>query len=270
MGHFSEEYLFFFTLLSNNLPPGWILRHPNRVVQRPTGSAGNPGLFVEWNLGESDCEIATAGRTRKVESFVDLLALVTAEAGISPITDLMDRLEALGDASSSSAMWFGALERGAYGELAGDAPGKRSWFGQEIRWPYRRLSTLSVEQMATLAGISSNSTSIHQENHGLSVGDWIGYDAALGQWRKVVAEPGEPRCEGVVSLVLDDVRFYLVTSGPLVLTGHGWSPGPLYLSQTDTGVATSTEPPAGILRLVATVFNANELIVQGSQPEIER
>lgn len=109
-------------------------------------------------------------------------------------------------------------------------------------------------------GVSYPPTSITQAAHGFAAKDWIGFDGT--SWVKVAALEASPRCDGIVSSVIDANAFYFLPSGLLTLTGHGYTAGPLYLSQVTAGAVTSTAPTSGVSQQVAIVYDANRLVVQ--------
>ena len=102
---------------------------------------------------------------------------------------------------------------------------------------------------------------------GFAVKDWVAWDDTAKLWVKALAAPGEPRCEGVV-IQASASRAILVTGGATRISGHGWSDGPLYLSQVTRGAGVSIAPSIGISRLLATVLGPDDMIVVPA-PEVD-
>ena len=109
-------------------------------------------------------------------------------------------------------------------------------------------------------GVTYPPTAISQAAHGLAAKDWVGFNGT--SWVKVAALETSPRCDGIVSSVIDANAFDLVPSGPLTLASHGYTAGPLYLSQVTAGAVTSSAPSSGVLQQVAIAYDANRIIVQ--------
>lgn len=121
-------------------------------------------------------------------------------------------------------------------------------------------SVAEADAVASLGGISTASKALSSVvGPGLLRGDWIGVEAGP-LWRRVTATEGEPLCLGVVSRPPDGT-FVVTFSGHVEIPAHGWAVGPLYLSQTTAGAATSIEPDFGIVQRVGLVVDADSLVV---------
>jgi hypothetical protein len=258
MGHYAAELALFSTLLANNLPAGWIQRPPNRKVVRPAVSSdlGRPSKWLAWDIRYEGASSETVGRTRTVRGSLYAQAWVQANAGVDEVVNLMERLDALTDSATSGTFALSPLSPGDFDDGESDP----SWYIREMEVPFLRLGSFSLEDIVTIAGVGSTSTTyITEEPHGLNVRDWVG--RSTGAWRRVRALDSEPSVLGLVSEVLSDTAFILTSSGGLKLPSHGWPVGPLYLSQTSAGQASGTAPSSGVLRQVAEVVDEDNVIV---------
>lgn len=120
--------------------------------------------------------------------------------------------------------------------------------------------------IAGVAGVSG--ISVSQVAHGLSVQDWIAFDGSA--WIPAQATVGGLRCEGVVTEVPAADSFAFAPMGAADFeSGHGYALGPLYLSQSTPGRATSTPPGGGMRQRVGIAISTTQLIVQ-PLPQEER
>jgi len=119
------------------------------------------------------------------------------------------------------------------------------------------------------AGVAAGAAvRVEQTAHGLSVKDWIAFDGT--SWVLAQATIGGLRCDGVVAEVTDADTFGFVPAGVTDFgLPHGYSLGPLYLSQDTAGTVTSTAPVGGMSQRVATAISATRIIVQ-QLPQEER
>jgi hypothetical protein len=107
---------------------------------------------------------------------------------------------------------------------------------------------------------ASVTKTVTQTSHGFVAGDVVRVDASYNLI-KALADTGEnAEAIGIVGIVTDTNNFELITSGQLNLPSHGFSEGPLFLSDSVAGGLTDTAP-TGIVKPVAQVLDANNIIV---------
>lgn len=230
----------------------------NRTPPAKTQSKTAPAAFIEVVF-----ESIAAERVTPVWSqFDEAMELRYYEESIGQGENLMlqriDELETFinsGDISSPPIYWMQPfMEPGTvdYGD---------EWNVATLRCPYIRFRDSSTTTELILAGQGSTQMTITQASHGFAAKDWIG--DASGAWEKAIADGLGALATGVVSSVIDADTFVLTTIGNVKLTTHGWgsTPAPLYLSQTVAGAATLTDPTTRLSQQIATVADADRIIV---------
>jgi hypothetical protein len=255
----------------------WPLKEGNRNFARPEPGpvATAPAKFHDVDFSAENNEVPTKGRTLIANGLLLGTCWIQGDAGKPLATAYMDRWQSVSDAwaaiqQSSPVLLFFAVEFGELGYV-GDALAPE-WAFRDFRLPFLYVSPVSADQIDLLGGLAMASQTITAT--GLLVKDWVGYDTtSTPVWRRVKAGEvspsnpgGEPRCEGVVSLVGDGTAT-LTTGGEVKIPGHGWTVGPLFLSQVTPGAA-GVAPVSGPSRRVATVIDADKLIVHGGAQEV--
>lgn len=264
MGHFQVAHSLIDAMLRGEFT-GWPVQLPGRRFTMPThGNVADPSKFYAYDFEYEDNTPGNFGaddtRHRWLEGRLIFQVGQQQDSGREVVDGFCSRLDALSDAvtltTSGRFAFYGVVPSGA-DEMVDKA--QQGWYVLGVYLPFRRAAQLSQEDCVTVAGVGSTSRSITTTSpHGLSVRDWVGFDGT--QWRRVRAIEGEPRCEGVVSEVLDSTTFSLTVGGAVRIPAHGWPLGSLYLSQSVSG-AGSTAPDSGVSRLLATVYDADNLIV---------
>lgn len=142
---------------------------------------------------------------------------------------------------------------------------------QEHGW-YRWLCEIEFEA-DTFPGEPSVSVSyptevVTQAGHGFNVNDWV--YVSSGTWAKARADSASTLAFGVVTEATDTDNFKVTLShgkANIPSHGHGAAGTKVYLSQDTAGAGTTSAPTSGIKQHVATVFDADHLIVHDYQPE---
>lgn len=255
------ERVAFGTILSSNwtaCPIEW----PNTKYTRPGPSVppAGPNRYLAWDRSYTDAQWITMNRDGEVKGFVDHVIWQEGDTGDEGIDELRDELEAIYAAVAPGSITF-------LKPIPGNAYTDGSWYGRHVAVPFVRFGGLTSAEIATMAGVGSTSRTISQAGHGFAVKDWIAFTGSA--WAKAQAVAGNPRCDGVVSLVVDADTFVLTATGAVTLRAHGYTPGPLYLSQGTPGAVVSALPASGIVQQVAVAISADDLIVQ-QLPEVER
>lgn len=160
----------------------------------------------------------------------------------------------------SGALWF---ERHGTVDLGVDP---RGYYQLVKTLIFTNRTDFSPEAPA-VAGIALNSSKIAQTAHGLTIGTWVSLDGGSDLFTAAQAFNGNPPALGVVSRVDDPDHFWLTTQGDVLIAAHGLAVGPIYLSRSVPGSATSTAPASGILQQLGTVYNADHIIV--GQPLVQ-
>lgn len=251
------------SLLSANwtgTPVWW----PNErfVAPEPAGNPASPAAYLAFEIAYDSAEQITLGGDYEVRGRAELGVWVEKGCGDAILRGYIDSLYSIFAAVNSPGIFF-------FEPLLGDAETEPEWdwYGRLVSVPFAHFGALSAAEVATLAGVSGSTRTISQAGHGLAVKDWVGFNGSA--WVKVTATAGQPRCDGVVSAVVDSSTFVLSPVGPVTITGHGYTLGPLYLSQGTAGTVTSTQPSSGIVQQMAVAYDANSLIVL-SLPQVER
>lgn len=120
---------------------------------------------------------------------------------------------------------------------------------------YKPMTEIGVE--AVISGVLT----VTQAAHGLAVWDWVGYDGS--NWSKVAANGTHPKCQGVVMSTYSANSFCVCVAGILAgTTAHGYTLGPLWLSQTSAGDVVYSEQPSGYVQRVGTAVSAFTVLVE--------
>jgi hypothetical protein len=256
-------------LFSGNFPDYYIQAR-NRTFTRPTApKTTGPPRFVYYDYSADANDVTSVDRTRQIQGSIGGLTFVQGNGG-DVTADFLDRLETIADAwaetpEAGQLYFYGvAPQELVYG---GNAE-KPEWCVREWTLPFLYVSPLSAEGESILGGISSGTFEVQAPS--LAALDFVGFDAKSDPkaWRRVRAVEGEPSCSGFVSLALDSGARKIVTSGWVrIPSGHGFPEGPLYLSQSTAGAAVSEPPQEGVVRKVAEVINATDLVIV-SGPEV--
>jgi len=237
---------------------------PNESFQDPDPdpSRSSAAAYLAWDIRyEPPPRQITFDGTVEYRGYVDFGVWVEKDSGDFAVRTHVDSLVSIFEAVGGSALTFFEPDPGDAGVMGG-------WYGRLVSVPFVRFGSITLAEAAQLAGLGSTSVTISQASHGFSASDWLSYDSGTPQWQKALAgdSASEPRCEGVVSQVLDANTFILTLTGAVTLTSHGYSVGPLYIDQSTRGAATSTAPAIGEYgQRIATVIDANSLIVLDSE-----
>ena len=208
------------------------------VKRLPTGDRSSPGEYMLWRSEYAAGEYLASGDNER-HKFIDVdcrlaVSKVAGARAAAIIAARADDLVTYYDNANSGTVNFRTPEAMLTPEYEPNA----GWIARDWVCPVWLFSPGPTEQL--LAGESANQLTVNQAAHGLSVGDWIGYDGS--DWVKADADSQE--ADGIVSGVTD-VDNFTVTSGDIVkISSHGLTQGKLYLSTT-AGAATSTAPEAG-------------------------
>lgn len=115
-------------------------------------------------------------------------------------------------------------------------------------------------------GVSSVSASypvqlVAQSSHGFAVGDFV--YASGGTWAKAQADDGGTLALGCVIGAPDVDNFRVALWGTATVPSHGYGSAgaKVYLSQDTAGAGTTSAPTTGIRQQVATVIDADTLLV---------
>jgi hypothetical protein len=268
VGQWTDEGAMWETLVAANIPGR--TKRPNRAFSRPPpGPTNDPAFWQSWDVGYDSSETIGVGRLSEVYGYLDFVLWQQANTGDSLIRAAIDGLKtfakAVTDAGSGRIKVDNPIP-GEYGTLEDPSAKSVLWYGRAVKLPFHLLNTLSAEEVAGLAGLSSASTTFTTEtDHPFAMLDCVGLSE--DGWRLVTASEGEPRCEGVVTLVPNARSFVLTTSGAVKMPVHGLTTGPLFLSQLIAGELTASEPVSGTVRRMATAVDADWLIVL-SLPEV--
>jgi hypothetical protein len=122
-------------------------------------------------------------------------------------------------------------------------------------------SVVEAPSVISLCGVAEMTRVVLEtEAPGVAFKDWVGL--AAGLWVPVAALETEPQCLGVVSRPPDGT-VTIATGGVVDIGAHGWPVGPLWLSQSTSpkGQATGVEPVSGVVKKVAEVRTANEIVL---------
>ncbi len=256
---YAGERLIIGTLLAANWTACPIFGPNEHIVPPgPSSDPANPASWIAWDHSYDRAEQITMDGGDQVEGSTDFSIWQERHTGDSVIRAHMDRLDALFKAAATPAIQFRTAEPGDYDT---DDVG----YGRLYSVPFIRWDLLSAGDLATLAGVGSTSRTVGQDGHGFAQKDWLAKDPGSGLWIKALAAQGEPRCDGVVSQVVDADTFLLTSTGVVSLPGHGWADGPLYLSQSTRGLGVTAPPSSGISRLLATVIGPSDVIVIQAQ-----
>jgi hypothetical protein len=255
------------TLIKGNFSD-WTLHERNRTLARPTPKAvTDPVKILQFDFAVQRQEIQTGGRTLIANGYLAGTCWLQGNTKDSPITDFLDRLQAVSDAwartTEAAALCFYQVAFSEMGYI-GDAMAPQYCF-REWELPFLYLNPISDQGVGILGGISASTIQVNAP--ALGVGQFVGVDG--GAWRRVRALPGEPSCRGMVSMGPNgDGNVLVVLSGFVRVPGHGYPVGPLFLSQVTPGSAGAA-PDNGISRQVAEVLNETDLIVLGEKAEEE-
>ncbi len=251
---YASERLLVGSLLSANFSAAPVL-WPNAPFTPPTPTSppATPASYVAFELAYDNTEQTDFAGGYRVDGRVELGVWVQQGCGDELMRSHMSTLYGIFDAVDSSGIYFGEPSPGELPTVEGD------WYGRGLAIPFTHFGALTAAEVATLAGVGSTSRTISQTAHGLAAKDWVGFSGS--SWGKVAATLAAVRCDGVVSAVLDADTFVLTSVGAVTLTGHGYTLGPLYLSQGSAGAVTSSAPSSGVSQQVGVAIDANTVLV---------
>lgn len=140
-----------------------------------------------------------------------------------------------------------------------------AWFQINATIPFR------VQESSTESLTLNQYISVSQSSHGFAVGDCIGFNDSTTQWQKIVATTAGAANISLVGFcyfVPNANRFMAALPGSTVLmTGHGFGTGALYLDQSTAGSVTTTAPTSGVKWKVGSALDANRVAVLQTEPE---
>jgi hypothetical protein len=246
--------------------PDWTIKERNRIFPRPesSGDLRRPTRFFEYDFRAETSDVINVGGTFESNGQVSGTLWLEGDASDAFLIDYLDRLQGISRAwreaerarPGATCLLFGGVEFSEI-DYVGDSL-KPSWGFRDFRMPFLYLQPLDQQGMSILGSIGYSTVQV--EAPALTSLDFVGSD--LGVWRRVKAVEGEPSCLGMVSEVLPgDSRLVVLSGFVRIAGGHGFAVGPLYLSQGTLGAAVSEPPATGVLRKVAEVLSATDLVI---------
>lgn len=223
-----------------------------------SGDRSAPGEFLVWRHEYAPGEYLAGGsNTVWKHADVDCRLCVEKVAGSRASAIMAARADSLTTyygAASGQSVVFRTPE--AY--LTSEYEFGSAWLARDWVCPVWIFSPGPEDQL--LAGESANQLQITQASHGLALGDWIGYNGSA--WVKARAASGSIAADGVVSRVTDSDTFTITFGDAIKLPSHGYTLGPLYLSTTSAGNATSTEPSGAIRQYLGKAISTDYLFLK--------
>jgi hypothetical protein len=196
-----------------------------------------------------------ASRSRH-QGLLKIQVFVPAGAGDDVGPALCDSLISHFDRWSSGGVIF---RRRGEAERIGSDLGLRPFYQWAVTLPFHRDSWGSG-LAGEIVDVAFPSKTVSQTAHGLAVGDWIGFNGS--SWIEVAANGTHPRAAGVVVQVVSVDQFVVVLIGAASLPAHGYTLGPLWLSQGTAGAVGYSEPASGYVQRVGTAVDANTVLVE--------
>jgi len=146
---------------------------------------------------------------------------------------------------------------------------KTSLDGTE-EFPVNDSGTSKKVSTNTLQNFTGAAVDINQVAHPFTVdGEWAEFSA--GGWALAQADDPLTLASAVIVDIpgVDDFRIVPIGGAIVTIPGHaqGSAGDVLYLSQAVPGGSTSTKPTTGLIQQVATVIDANTLLVQSFNAE---